>query len=172
MESTRLSPGPINALRDNKYVKSHLIQALQVHQIIIRTALYYQGFTSIDPLVPVWSQGHDNASERSKVTSKWEETALRRAERKARSIPRYVWSPSSSPGGHQLTLSRAVIALHLCFDLSLSNEAQWPEVNVEPAGYRGLWKSSGDPRESVKERHRVPDTSSAANIQVKSLLFI
>lgn len=40
------------------------------------------------------------------------------------------------------------------FDLSLSNEPQWVEVNTEPAGSTGLWKPSGDTTECVEERKK------------------
>lgn len=38
----------------------YLIQKFQVYQIVIRAAFYYQGFTSIYPLVPVWRERHDH----------------------------------------------------------------------------------------------------------------
>lgn len=49
--------------------------------------------------------------------------------------------------GTHLLLSQAVIALHLCFDQSLSNEPQWAEVNTQPAGFT---KTSGDTDECEK----------------------
>lgn len=52
----------IDAQRD-KRLKSHLIQELQVHQIVIGAALYDEGFTGIDSLVPAWSRGGDDATE-------------------------------------------------------------------------------------------------------------
>lgn len=60
---------PIDAHRD-KGLESHLVQELQVHQIVVRAALYDEGFTGIDPLVPVWSQGGDNATETSNMIKK------------------------------------------------------------------------------------------------------
>ena len=59
--------GLMNVYLD-KHLKSYFIQKLQVYHIIIRRALDDEGFTSIDPLVPVRSQGHDNIHERCNAT--------------------------------------------------------------------------------------------------------
>lgn len=53
---------------------------------------------------------------------------------------------SALPGEHSPPLSQALIALHLCFDLSLSNEPRRAEVSAEPAGFTELRRTSGDTR--------------------------
>lgn len=55
--------------RRDKHGQTHLVQELQVYQVIIGTALRYEGFTRIDPLVPVWSRAHDTASQSRKVAT-------------------------------------------------------------------------------------------------------
>lgn len=53
----------MQSMHRDKHLNSHLIQELQVHQIVVGAAFYDEGFSCIDPLVPAWSQGGGKASE-------------------------------------------------------------------------------------------------------------
>lgn len=92
-------PQPDRCTERDQRLESHLIQELQVHQIVVGAALYDEGFTGIDPLVPAWSRGGDNATESS---NRDEKTAVNEKKwfecgqmREAQSLPRPARRPQS-----------------------------------------------------------------------------
>lgn len=132
----RTAPRRDRCTERRKHLGSHLIQELQVHQIVVGAALYDDGFTGIDPLVPAWETTALNEKKRFE----WGRGEKRNH---FQGLPGGL---SALPGEHSPPLSQALIALHLCFDLSLSNEPRRAEVSAEPAGFTELWRTSGDTR--------------------------